>query len=145
MYSFSSPHTTVSDLATCFTASAFSKFMAQHGLTLRTVIPYALMSNGKAERMVESVKAAVCETVLKTGMEWDKALTQFLYGYRRRTTKNGVSPFKLLYRVPPWMDSSANTGASLVFPSLDNHRNLELLAASARRGIRYRASEEQRI
>ena len=77
--------------------------MAQHGITWRTVLAYAPISNGRAERMVGTLKAAIRKTVLEIGMEWDKALTQVLYGYHRRTMKNGVLPFELMYGVPPRM------------------------------------------
>ncbi|CDF33201.1 unnamed protein product [Chondrus crispus] len=145
MYSFGPPRTIVSDNATCFTASAVSSFMARHGITWRTVLAYAPMSNSRAERMVGTLKAAVRKTVLGTGMEWDEALTQVLYGYRRRAMKNGVSPFELMYGIPPRMDSSAETGASLVVPSLDHHRRLELLTGSVPRAVRSGASVEKRL
>ena len=69
MYSFGPPRTIASDNATCFTASAVYSFMAQHGITWRTVLAYATMSNGRAERMVGTLKAAARKTVLETGME----------------------------------------------------------------------------
>ena len=128
LYSFGPPRTIVSDNATCFTASDVSSFMAQHGITWRTFLAYAPMSNGREERMVGTLKAAVRKTVLEMGMEWDKALTQDLYGYRRRTLRNGVSPFELMYGVPPRMDPRAEMGASLVVPSSDVHRCLEIPA-----------------
>ena len=145
MYSFGPPGTIVADNATCFTASAVSSFMARHGITWRTVLAYAPMSNCRAERMVGTLKAAVRKTVLETGMGWDQALTQVLYGYRRRTMKNGVSPFELMYGVPPRMDSNEKTGPSLVIPSFDNHRRLELLAGSVPRAVRSGASVEKRL
>ena len=64
MYSFGPPQTIISDNATCFTASAVSSFMAQNGITWRTVPAYAPMSNGTADRMVGTLKAAVRKTVL---------------------------------------------------------------------------------
>ena len=145
MYFFGPPQTIISDKATCFTASAVSSLMAQHCITWRTVLTYAPMSNGRAEKMVGTLKAAVCKAVLEIGMEWDKAITEVLYGYRRRAMKNGVSPFESLYGVPPRMDSSAKIGASPVIPSLEHQRRLELLAASALRAIRSGASAGKRI
>ena len=73
MYSFGPPQTIVSDSATCFTASAVYSSMAHHGITWCTVLTYAPMSNGRAERMVGTLKPAVRDTVLETGMEsWTK-------------------------------------------------------------------------
>ena len=66
-------------------------------------------------------------------------------GYRRRAMKNGVSPFELMYGVPPRMDSNEKTGASLVIPSFDHHRRLELLARSVPRAVRSGASLEKRL
>ena len=145
MYSFGPPQTIVSDNTTCFTASAVSSFMVQHGINRRTVLAYAPMSNGRAERMVGTVKTAVRKTVLETGMEWDKALIQILYGYCGRALSNDVSPFELMYGVPPRTDPRAEIGPSLVVPSSDIYRRLELLAGSVPRAIRSGASEEKRI
>ena len=75
MYSFGPLWTNVSDNATCFTASAVSSFMAQHGITWRTILSYAPIYSDRAERMVGTLKAAVRKTFLETGMKWDKALT----------------------------------------------------------------------
>ena len=93
MYSFGPPWTIVSENATCFTASAVSSFMGPHGITWRTVLAFAPMSNGRAERMIGTLKTAVRKTVLETGMEWGKALTQVFYEYHRRALSDGVSPF----------------------------------------------------
>ena len=94
MYSLGPPPTIESEIATCFTASAVSSFMAQHDITWPTVLAYAPMSNGRSEGMVGTLKPAVRNTVLETSMEWDKALIQVLYGYRRRALSNGVSLFR---------------------------------------------------
>ena len=56
-----------------------------------------------------------------------------------------MSPFELTYGFPPRMDPRAEIGASLVIPSSDIHRRLELLAGSVPRAIRSGASEEKRI
>ena len=145
MYSLGPSQTIVSDIAAWFTASAVSSFMARHGITWRTVLANAPMSNGKAERMVGTLKAAARKTVLDTEMEWDKALTQVLYGYRRCALRNGVSPFELMYGVPLQMDPGAEMGASLVVTSSDVQRCLELLGGSVPRAIRPGASAEKRI
>ena len=145
MYPFGSPRNIVSDNATCFTASAVSSFMAQNGTTWRTVLPYSPMSNGIAEKMVGTLKASVCKTVLETGKKWDKALTQVVYGYRRYALRNGVSPFELMYGVPPRMNPGAKISPSLFVPSSDGHRRLQILAGSVPRAIRSGDSAEKRI
>ena len=59
--------------------------------------------------------------------------------------KNGVSPFELMYGVPPRMDSNEKTGSSLVIPSFDHHCRFELLAGSVPRAVRSGASVEKRL
>lgn len=76
VYSFGLSRATVSDNATSFTASAVTSFMPIYGMTWRTVLVYAPMSNSQAERMVGTFKTAVQKTVLKTRMEWDNLTVQ---------------------------------------------------------------------
>jgi len=130
MHSFGPPQTIISDNATCFTATSISQFMEESGIEWRTVLAYAPMSNGRAERMVGTVKRGVKKMVLDEGIDWDQALTHVLYGYRRRPLAGGASPFELLYGVTPRM------GRDKVSPCLSHSvedRRIELLAVSAGR------------
>ena len=56
-----------------------------------------------------------------------------------------MSPFELMYGVPPQMDYRAVTGASLIIPSLDHRRRLEVLAGSVPREVRSGASVEKKL
>ena len=119
--------------------------MAQHGINWRTVLAYAPTYSGRAERLVGTLKAAVRKTVLESVIELENALTQVLYGYRRRAMKNGVSPFESMYGVPLRIYLSTKTGESIIIHSLDHHRRLGLIAASVPRAIRSGASAHNSI
>ena len=56
-----------------------------------------------------------------------------------------MSPFELMYGIPPRMDPRPEIFASVVIPSADIHRRLELLAGYVPRAIRAGASNEKRI
>lgn len=69
IYPFGPTRTIVSDNATCFTVSATASFMARHGIVWSTVLAYAPMSIGSAERVVGTWNNAIRKTALGTGME----------------------------------------------------------------------------
>lgn len=56
MHSFGPPKLVVSDNEGCFTAVCLDGFMKEHGIRWTAVASYAPMSNGKAERMVGTIK-----------------------------------------------------------------------------------------
>lgn len=80
--------------------------MLRHGIKRRTFPAYSPMSNGREERRVGTLKASIRKMVIHDGIELDKALDKTLYGYRRRSFKEGSSPFELVYGVAPRMDNS---------------------------------------
>ena len=99
IHCFGLPRVVVSDNATCFTASVLESFMARNGITWKTVLAYAPMSNGRAERMIGTLKKAIRKVLLgsaPSAVNWDAALHRVLYGYRRRKIAVGLSPFELL-------------------------------------------------
>lgn len=59
LYQFWPPRIIISDNATCFTTKKLQKFMKVNGTTWKTVLEYAPISNGRAERMVGTLKSAV--------------------------------------------------------------------------------------
>ena len=126
---FCPPTKIISDNATCFSAKSLLKFMDEHGTQWKTVMAYAPVSNGKAERMVGTMKRSITKTVLQSKQEWDQVIDQVVYGYRRRRNSNGFSPYQLMYGHPPRITSTDST--SLVTNSGSDDevvRNLELLA-----------------
>ncbi len=126
---FCAPKKIISDNATCFSAKSLLNFMNEHGTEWKTVMAYAPVSNGKAERMVGTIKRSITKTVLKSKQEWDEAIDQVVYGYRRRRNSNGYSPYQLMYGHPPRI---ANTDSTSPINNSDSDpkiaRNLELLA-----------------
>ena len=137
IYCFGLPRGVVSDNATCFKASVLDAFMARNGINWKTVLAYAPMSNGRAERMVGTLKRAIHRVILGSTpgrTNWDQALLKVLYGYRRRKMVVGLSPFELLYGVLPRMepgDKEPLFGISEV-----RHREMELLHSRAMQAMR---------
>lgn len=64
---FGAPRTIISDNATCFTAKVLQDFMSKQGIRWHTVLAYAPMSNGKAERMVGTIKRSIGRIVAEGG------------------------------------------------------------------------------
>lgn len=65
--SFGAPKTILSDNAACFTAQAVQRLMKSIGTEWRIVLAYATMSNGRAERMVKTMKKAIGRVVWRLG------------------------------------------------------------------------------
>lgn len=134
LYSFGPRLTIISDNATCFTAKSLVKFTRDNGIEWKKVLAYAPMSNGRAERMVGTLKKAVRKMVLGQGLYWEKSLPKVFFGYRRRRLAGGVSSFELMYGVPPRIEPADKP--PLIIPSTIAHRNMELMATDATRATR---------
>ena len=91
----------ISENGCCFTAEVLASYMRETGTTWKTILAYAPMSNGRAERMVGTLKKAVLKKTLFSHMEWDVALSQVVAGYRRRRLADGSSPFELIMAYRP--------------------------------------------
>lgn len=89
----------VSDNARCFTASRVQAFMQNIGIEWKTILQYAPMSNGRAERMVRTIKKGMKQAVFRSDAAWPTVVNQVVYGYRRRTLPGQQSPFFLMYGV----------------------------------------------
>lgn len=124
---FGHPRINVSGNATCFTAGVLQDYMLKMGITWKTVLAYAPMSNGRAERMVGTIKRAIGKMVLKNVQAWDEVLPSVLYGYRRRALSSGLSPYQLLYGVKPRMPFEMNVD-NFVSQSSTTGRSAEILA-----------------
>lgn len=75
--------------------------MKEQGTTLHTVSAYAPISNGRAERMVETIMEALGRVMNECQQEWDEAVESVLFGYRSRPALNGQISFELYYGVKP--------------------------------------------
>lgn len=69
--------------------------------TWKTVLEYSPMSNGRAGRMVGTLKAAVKKLVLASVGQWDTCLSKSVFGYRCRKMSGGSSPLELMYGTTP--------------------------------------------
>ena len=65
IHAFGPPSSIISDNATCFAADATREFLAHHGIKWRPVLAYAPMSNGRAERMVGTIKRSLGKNSLQ--------------------------------------------------------------------------------
>ena len=144
IHPFGPPRSIISDNATAFTSSAVEQFMARFGIKWRTVLAYAPMSNGKAERMVGTLKRGVKKTVVAAQRDWAEALPGVLYGYRRRRMASGASPFEFMYGVKPRFLATEGAAHIQESESSDDHRFAELLrqAYIARSGRNHESSKE---
>lgn len=57
------------------------------------------MTNGRAERMVGTIKRAVMETEQNNGVEWPQAAMPVFYRYRRCAVRRNFSTFQFFYEV----------------------------------------------
>ena len=144
IYSFGPPKAIISDNANAFTATALVEFLAKTNIGWRTVLAYAPMSNGKAERMVGTIKRAIRKTLLGKGSpasEWEAILNQVLYGYRIREMEGGLSPFELMYGIAP-KNRKEPEPSSLTTGNISG-RELELMAALGKRATKIAKQRER--
>ena len=93
IHSFGIPEVVVSDNAQCFTANTMKEFCKHQGISWKTLLSYAPMFIGRAERMVKTIKWGVAKFVLDRGVDLDIHVRQVVNGYRRRPLNSGYSPF----------------------------------------------------
>ena len=127
---FSLPRVVISDNAGCFTAEVLASYMREIGTKWKTVLAYAPMWNGRAERMVGTLKKAVLKTTLSSHMEWDVALSQVVARYRRRRLADGSSPFELMYGVSPRL--MPTDAPALITEPTELNRAVEIMALQSR-------------
>lgn len=84
------------------------------------------MSNGRAERMVKTMKHSIGRLATDNKMEWDEAVTRAVFGYRGRPMRGGISPSELFYGVKP--ELVRTKGIEQVPPDPHEYRQMELLA-----------------
>jgi hypothetical protein len=105
------PEQIVTDNGAQFTSSEFEKFCKERGIVHTLTPPYHPMSNGEAERMVQSFKSAM-KLLREDGYTPDAAKDQFLLRYRVTPhTATGISPAEML------CGRKLRTMLDLVFPS----------------------------
>lgn len=135
IHPFGIPRTVVSDNAGCFTSLLMTEFCRERGIKWKPVLAYAPMSNGRAERMVKTIKEAVSKLVSDQPLEWDELAGQVAYGYRRRPLGSGHSPFQLMYGILPRMTQDDGRKGELPGSSLADRR-AEILMVQGWRATR---------
>lgn len=123
---FGAPVVVFSDSAACFTPGILQNFMKGQGMQWRTILAYALMSNGRAESMVATLKRSFGRILNSCGHDCNVAVTKAVFGYRCSPGESWLLPFELLYGVKPRMVPLAISNGD--GPSSINHRQTELLA-----------------
>lgn len=139
-FAFGHPKRIISDNGRCFTARRVQAFMEEKNIQWRKVLEYAPMSNGRAERMVGSIKKALAESVYPNGQPWTKYLPSVVFGYRRKEKHGNPSPFELMCGTSPRMngDDPACLGT---YPFNFSTREVELMTTLSDRA---RQCEKQR-
>ena len=89
---FGYPHTLVSDNATTFTSEEFQEWCKSRGIVHLTGAPYHPVTNGAAERLVQTFKSSLT----KSATPPRASLQRFLMQYRRTPLLCGYSPSELL-------------------------------------------------
>ena len=76
-------------------------------------LPMPPQSNGKAERMMGTIKRAISKTSYLHPQQWDEVLPSVLFGYRRRRLSDGYSSFGMVIGLAVivftdflWLDSA---------------------------------------
>ena len=86
------PHTLVMDNAPTFTSEEFQEFLRERGILHMRGAPYHPVTNGQAERLVQTFK----QSLKKSRLPCSQALQEFLMQYRRTPLESGLSPSELL-------------------------------------------------
>lgn len=123
---FGSPRRIVSDNATAFMVASVQELMGRYRIDWKSVLTYAPIAIGRAERMVGIIKQVINRYMIQNGGDRAEALPRALYGYRRRNNSNPSSPFRLIYGVNPKM--LASDAISLISEVQRYHRLIEVLS-----------------
>ena len=115
-------------------------FMAHCGISWKTVAAYAPVSNGKAERMVGTIKKATGR-LAKNRKDWHKHYMAAVRGYRVRPLFHGKSPFELLYGCRPRIIPG---GAPVLSACTEGERFVELMSLDGIRATHAKKIEDSR-
>lgn len=78
---FGLPRIIVSNKATALMTKAVLTYMTDMRIIWKLVLAYAMMSNGGAERLVDTIQRSTARVISSTNQEWQQALSKALYGY----------------------------------------------------------------
>ena len=129
---FGRPRVILSDNGSCFTAGSLENFMEQNNIKWKTVLAYAPISNGRAERMVGTIKREIGKMVQSRPNDSDRVFSNVLYGCRRRKLASGFSSYELMYGIVSRMPLEYSNDANFEDSTAEN-RNMETLAIATYR------------
>lgn len=75
--------------------------MEESGTKKHNIFAYEPISNGRAERMVGTIKSSIGRVFVSCLNKWDVVVGAVVFGYRHHPLRDGYSPFELLYGVMP--------------------------------------------
>lgn len=96
IFTFRPRKTIISNNASCFKTEILQEMIIQYRIKWKTVCSYALMSNGRAERMVGAIKQAKMKTAQNDNIEGPEVVIDVHFGYFRDTPQfSGTGPVSL--------------------------------------------------
>lgn len=130
------PRMMISDNGTPFASSHTQQYAKRRGIDWRFVAAYNPQGNGRAERMIRTLKNAISKMVHDNLTEWDCALPAALEGYRVRPTRERPSPFEVLFATKPRVLPED----TIIIPQVQDeaYRALEVAQIAATRDVRKR-------
>lgn len=84
IYLLGEPRLILSNSVPCSTASLLETFLSKYSIDWKTVMAYALLWNGPAEKTPRIIKSAIGRIARRKPSDWDYAVPCVLYGYRCR-------------------------------------------------------------
>lgn len=75
--------------------------MHGHGIDSKFLLAYAYMSNGRAERMVGTIKKSLDRLAEGNERDWEEDLSKEIYGYHPRPLDVWYFSYELMYGKPP--------------------------------------------
>lgn len=100
---FGRPCVLVTDNGPAFKATAFGDFLRENSVMWRPLSAYAPEANGRAERMVGTMKRAIAKVAWSSKSDWDDKISRIVSFYRAWKGRGGLSPFWLMFgKEPTW-------------------------------------------
>lgn len=97
---FGSSSVVWTDQGPAFLLTAWTKTLKAAGTVPKTTDTYSPQSNGRAERMIQTIKDAIGRSIASTHAKWDELLLSIVDSIRAERAKDGHSPYELMFGVP---------------------------------------------
>ena len=143
------PKMILSDSGSQFTAAHTVDFALTHGIRWVRTSPYNPRGNGRAERMIRTLKDALAKMIANHVTDWDLHLSAAVRGYRIRPTREHPSPYYLLFGCEPRVIPTDRSTPTITLPELrvvetavaNIHRQQELREGTPSPPPRYRIGD----